>query len=93
MLIVSYDFANDRTRSKFAKFLLKYGRRIQYSVYEIKNSPRVLQNILNEIELKYKKSFTGADSIIIFNTCKACDDRIRRYGYAANEEEELLIFG
>ena len=92
MLIVSYDLSNDRTRNKFSKFLLKYGRRIQYSVYEIRNSSRILQNILNEIEFKYKQSFTGADSVIIFKTCKGCDTKIKRYGFSANEEE-LLFFG
>ena len=63
---ISYDFEDNRKRARFAKFLKKFGRKIQYSVYEIKNSPRVLQNILSEIELKYKKDFSGSDSILIF---------------------------
>ena len=57
MLIVAYDFTDNKVRSKFSKFLKKYGHKIQYSVYEIRNSQRVLQNILDEIELRYKKSF------------------------------------
>lgn len=35
MIIVSYDISNDKVRSKFSKFLLEYGDRLQYSVYEI----------------------------------------------------------
>jgi CRISPR-associated protein Cas2 len=92
MLFISYDFENDRQREKFAKFLKKYGRKIQYSVYEIRNSQRVLQNILSEIELKYKRSFTGADSILIFYICESCQKKIKRYGYSANEEEDVIIF-
>ncbi|PIQ79873.1 MAG: CRISPR-associated endonuclease Cas2, partial [Parcubacteria group bacterium CG11_big_fil_rev_8_21_14_0_20_41_14] len=46
MIIVSYDFENDNVRSKFSKFLKKFGRKLQYSVYEIRNSNRILQNIL-----------------------------------------------
>ncbi len=92
MLLISYDFASDSTRAKFSKFLKKYGRRIQYSVFEIKNSPRVLTNILKEIELVYKKKFTNSDSIIIFPICLACQKRIVRYGYSANEEKDVLIF-
>lgn len=91
-MIISYDFTNDKTRSNFSKFIKKFGRRIQYSVYEIKNSPRVLQNIQNEIELVYKKDFENTDSILIFSSCVACDKKIRRYGYAANEEKEILFF-
>lgn len=92
MLIVSYDFTNNKARAKFAKFLKKFGRKIQYSVFELKNSKRVLQLIINEIELIYKKKFTGADSILIFSLCEGCVKKIKRYGYAANEEKEILFF-
>jgi len=92
MLFISYDFEDDRQRARFAKFLKKFGRKVQYSVYEIKNSPRVLQNILSEIELKYKKDFSGADSVLIFYVCESCQKKIKRYGYAANEEEEVVVF-
>jgi CRISPR-associated protein Cas2 len=92
MLFVAYDFEDDHKRGRFANFLKKYGRKIQYSVYEIRNSQRVLQNILSEIELKYKKSFSGADSVIIFYICEACQKRIKRYGYSQNEEEDVVIF-
>ena len=50
MLIISYDIANDKIRTKFSKFLTKYWRRIQYSVYEIQNSDRLLSVIQAEIE-------------------------------------------
>jgi CRISPR-associated protein Cas2 len=92
MLLISYDFSSDKTRAKFSKFITKYGRRIQYSVYEIRNSERVLQNILNEIELVYKKKFTGADSIVIIPISQADRKKVLRYGYAANEEKEVVIF-
>lgn len=92
MLIVSYDFTDDKIRGKFSRFLKKFGRKIQYSIYEIKNSPRVLKNIINEVELRYKKHFEKSDSILIFSICDACIKKIRRYGYAANEEKEVIFF-
>ena len=92
MFIVCYDFRDDKTRTKFSKFLKKFGRKIQYSVYEIRNSQRVLKNILDEVELKYKKLFKGSDSILIFQICDGCKKKIKRYGYAANEEEEIVFF-
>jgi len=91
MMIVSYDFESDRTRARFSKFLEKHGRRIQYSVFEIRNSDRVLRNILDEIELRYRKEFTGADSILIYRICEGCKKRILRYGYAEHEEKEIVI--
>ena len=92
MLIIAYDFTNDKVRSNFSKFLKKYGGKIQYSVYEIRNSQRVLQNILAEIELKYKKSFSSSDSILIFQVCEGCKKKIVRYGYALNEESDVVFF-
>jgi CRISPR-associated endonuclease Cas2 len=92
MIIVSYDFANDKTRAKFSKFLKKYGRRLQYSVFELKNSQRILDNVLKEVEIRYKLSFTNSDSVLIYNMCRACDDKVVRYGFSANEETPVLIF-
>lgn len=92
MLFISYDFANNKIRSKFSKFLEKFGRRVQYSVFEIRNSPRVLNNILKEIELVYKGKFKNTDSVLMFPVCEGCKKKTVRYGYAANEEKEVLIF-
>jgi CRISPR-associated protein Cas2 len=90
MLIVSYDFEDDKTRAQFSKFLSKYGHRIQYSVFQIKSSSRVLQNIVTEVEWNYKKKFTGADSIYIFYFCEGCKKKVRRYGYARHEDSDLI---
>lgn len=92
MLIISYDFTENKIRARFSKFIQKFGRKIQYSVYEINNSQRVLQLIIDEIELKYKKKFTNADSILIFQVCEGCAKKVKRYGYALNDEKEVLFF-
>ena len=62
-----YDISNDKVRTKFAKYLSKFGFRLQYSVFEITNSDTVLKNIESEIKNSYMKTFTEEDSIIIFN--------------------------
>jgi len=92
MIIVSYDISNTKIRTRFSKHLKKYGRRLQFSVYEIKNSKRILQNVLKEIEYYYENSFEKTDSVVLFSTCEACQSKIKRYGYAVNEEQELVIF-
>lgn len=89
MIIVSYDIADDKLRTRFSKYLLRYGHRIQYSVYEIDNSQKILKNIMSDIENKYKKLFSQADSVYIFNMSATCD--IIRYGFAKNEEKSLVI--
>ena len=89
MLLVSYDISNDKVRTKFAKFLSKFGFRLQYSVFEIDNSETVLKNIETEIENIYVTSFTEEDSVIIFDMSATCKKTC--YGYAKNEETDVFV--
>lgn len=89
MIIISYDISDDKLRTKFSKYLLSFGHRIQYSVVQIDNSRRVLDNIICEIENRYAKRFGEEDSIYIFNMSSNCE--IKRYGYAKHEETDILI--
>lgn len=91
MLLVSYDISNDKVRTRFSKFLSKFGFRLQYSVFEIRNSETVLQNITTEIENNYSKFFTEEDSIIIFNLSATCKKTC--YGYAKNEDRDFFLIG
>lgn len=89
MIIVSYDIADDKLRTKFSKFLEKFGHRIQYSVFEIDNSDRILDNIVSEIDNHFKRRFSQADSVIIFIMSASC--RVIKYGYACNEDHDLKV--
>ncbi len=91
MLIITYDIHDDKLRSKFSRTIKKYGRRIQYSVFEIKNSQRILSILKREIEEKFKPKFTWADSILIIPITKVDREKVIRYGQPAMEEEELLF--
>ncbi|MDD3303237.1 MAG: CRISPR-associated endonuclease Cas2 [Candidatus Gracilibacteria bacterium] len=91
MLIVSYDIHNDKLRTKFGKVLKKYGRRIQYSVFEIKNSQRILNILIREVDEKFAPKFTGADSILMIPISNADSNKVIRYGQPAMEEEEILF--
>ena len=89
MLLISYDISDNKLRSKFSKFLSKFGYRLQYSVYEIKNSNRILENISTQIECYFSKQFDQSDSIYIFQMSKTC--KITKYGYARNDDSDLII--
>lgn len=89
MIIVSYDISDDKLRTRFSKFLLKYGFRLQYSIFQIRNSKRILALVSSEIKNKFEKHFGQTDSVIIFNLSEQC--KITRYGYAKNDEEDLII--
>lgn len=91
MLIVSYDIASDKLRNKFSKFLKKFGRRIQYSVYEIRNSDRHVANVQATIHAKFEPHFSKSDSVFIIPISKADEEKTIRYGYAKNEEYDFLF--
>ncbi len=90
MFLVIYDIQSNRLRTKFSKYLTQFGRRIQYSVFEIMNSPRILNNIRTEINANFGKKFHQGDSVMIIQVPD--NAIIDRFGYAANEETDLLIF-
>ncbi len=89
MIIISYDISNDKLRNRFSNFLKKFGSRIQYSVFKIKNSKRMLDVIKEEITFNFEKKFSQMDSVIIIETSKSC--KITNFGYAKNEESDILI--
>lgn len=89
MIIISYDISDDKLRTKFAKYLTRFGHRLQYSVFEIQNSDRLLDNIEADIKNIFDKQFTQTDSVIIFRLSKTC--KITRYGYARNDTLDAII--
>lgn len=88
MMLISYDISDDKLRTKFAKHLKKYGYRIQYSVFAIRNSDRVIKLIQAEIETRFAKHFSEMDSIMIY---EVNEDNILSYGYAAHEDDDIII--
>jgi CRISPR-associated protein Cas2 len=88
-ILVSYDISNDKLRTQFMKELKKYGYRLQYSVFEIQNSERILKNLILKIKGKFGKQFSQKDSIYIFRMSATCETL--KYGYAKNEDTSLII--
>lgn len=88
-LIVTYDIQNDKLRTQFSKYLTKFGYRLQYSVFEIRNSDRILENIKTKVIGSFEKRFQLGDSVIIFDL-GLNTERIN-FGYAKNSETDLII--
>ncbi|MEM4397315.1 MAG: CRISPR-associated endonuclease Cas2 [Candidatus Woesearchaeota archaeon] len=88
MIILTYDIEDNSLRTEFSKFLLSYGRRLQYSVFEIDNSQRILDIVILELKDKFEKRFKQSDSVLIFRTD---EKKVLRFGYAKNEESDLIM--
>ena len=89
MFLIVYDIADNKLRTSFAKFLNRYGKRIQLSVFEIENSNRILKNIQHEIKSTFEIKFSQADSVLIFNVPD--DSCIAKYGYPMDDDKDLVI--
>ena len=89
MVIISYDISDTKKRNKFSKYIQKYGHRLQYSVYEIDNSEKILYNIIAEINNNFVKKFDQTDSVYIFKMSASCE--VQKFGYAKNEDSVLLM--
>lgn len=90
MLVVSYDISDDKLRTKFSKMLTKYGAvRLQFSVYEVNNTDRVLNNLIVMIEDMFAKKFKGGDSVIIFDVSAV---KLKKYGNALHRDTDVVYF-
>lgn len=76
-------------KARFSRYIRKFGHMLQYSVYEIENSERILKNIVTDLNNKWLKQFDQTDSVYIFRMSSSC--QIEKYGYARNEDSDLLI--
>ncbi len=89
MMIISYDIKEDSIRNKFAKMLCRKGAiRLQFSVYEIRNSKRTIENLKIEIENTYSPLFTPNDSIVLF---EIDEQKLIKYGNAIHRDKDLLF--
>ena len=87
MLVVSYDISDSKLRARFAKMLTKNGAiRLQYSVYEVNNTNRVLDNLMLKID-QFASKFDGGDSVIVFDVS---DVKLKKYGRAIHIDKDIV---
>lgn len=71
----------------FSKMLTRNGAiRLQFSVYEVNNTKRVLDNLMIKIE-QFSKEFSGADSVIIFDVSEV---KLKKYGNAIHRDTDIV---
>lgn len=87
MLIISYDISDTKIRTRFSKMLVKNGCvRLQYSVYEINNTNRVIENLKLKIS-DYAKKFSFDDSVIIFDVLEI---KLTKYGNSIHRDKDIV---
>jgi CRISPR-associated protein Cas2 len=82
--LVAYDIPDDKRRNKIADLLQDYGKRVQYSVFELwmKASHR------KQFEAKLKHIIDAEqDSIRIYHLCHMCCERVTVFGKGTTPQE------
>jgi len=91
LTIVSYDIIDDNKRTKLAKTLLNFGKRVQYSVFECDLQPDKIEKMTAQA---LKLVDLEKDSLRIYRICQACVSQIESYGIKKGwEEEEIIVIG
>ena len=90
--VVCYDIQDDKKRNKLSLLLNKYGKKVQYSVYELTLNKTQLKSLTNAI--KSQKLFSKNDSIRFYHIHLDSIKKSFELSFEKKpfEEEELSIF-
>ena len=93
-LFVTYDISNNRLRTQVSKYLMRHGRRLQKSVIEIDNvETKVIKELTTGIKTNFQYRLKNTDSILIINTGKAGETKIKRIGTSIKKTKpNRLVF-
>jgi CRISPR-associated protein Cas2 len=84
LIVISYDVANDRRRTRLAKELENFGRRVQYSVFECLLDVRQLERLRTRLLRRIEAS---EDSIRIYSLCQDCRAKVEVHGLGTVTED------
>lgn len=78
--VVTYDVPSDRVRTRIAKLLEGYGRRVQYSVFECDLNEAHLAKLMER--LRRALGANSAGTIRVYRVCQDCIGASRVVGDA-----------
>jgi len=85
MVVVSYDVTQDESRSRLAKLVLDYGKRVQKSVYECHIDDGELVELQERVAQIIDMS---RDSVRYYTICKKCYFAIEMQGLGSITEDD-----
>ncbi len=89
LTLVSYDIADDRRRTRLAKCLEDFGRRVQYSVFECQLEASQVDRLERRVQGLIEAE---EDSVRIYLFCRPCEERLRILGLGVpTEDPEVYV--
>lgn len=74
--VICYDIIDDRRRNRIFKLLKDYGRRVQYSVFEVECDEK---NWL-QLQFRLESLLNEEDSLSVYTLCQSCTQRVFHKG-------------
>jgi len=75
--VIAYDVVDDRRRNKIARWLERYGERVQYSVFEMYLTDEEWKRLKKGLERHLDPE---EDSVRVYRLCAVCRTRIIHLG-------------
>lgn len=73
LIVVAYDISDDKRRNRVVKLLLKYGSRINFSVFECMVTDSQLEQLKSDIRSKIN---VKEDIVVYYPICVKCYSKV-----------------
>ncbi len=87
-MVVSYDIAEDKRRTKIHKILKSYGQWMQYSVFECDLTETQYAKLRSRLSKLIKPN---QDSIRFYFLCACCQAKVERIGGETVRDETIFF--
>lgn len=87
-VVVSYDIAEDKRRTKIHKMLKSYGQWMQYSVFECSLTKTEYAKLRSRLSKVIKPE---EDSIRFYWLCACCQDKVERIGGEQVRDDSIFF--
>ncbi len=86
--VIAYDTPSASRRRKMVKALEKYGKRINYSVYECMLTPSQEVKLLNQLE---RLAVKGKDQVAVYRICVECFTKITYFPERRESVQKISV--
>lgn len=87
-IVVAYDIADDKRRTKICNILLEYGSRVNYSVFECFITLKEISALKTKIQQEMKKK---EDVVLFYQLCRECLEKADRIGAISKDFSVIKV--
>jgi CRISPR-associated protein Cas2 len=86
--LITYDISEDRKRNKVIKLLNEYGRRVQFSCFEIEIHPKKLPHLVSKLQELIDNE---TDRLFVFPISEYATPFIKKLGKTESDDNSSIV--